>query len=174
MKMLHVAAKFVKNKNDLVQIYKTFIRSRLEYSCELWHSSLSKNNESDIERVQKSAIKVILKDKYGSYKNALKVLGLETLYDRRERLCLNFAKKCLKIENFKKLFPLRKTSHSMDKRRVEKYLINNISTERYRRSAIPTMKKLLNDEELKLRRVMKSVKSVPREHCFVNSISEKI
>ena len=66
---------------------------------------------------------------------------------------------------------MRKTSHNMDKRRVEKYLINNISTER---SAIPAMKKLLNDEELKLRRVMKSVKSVPREHCIVNSISEKI
>ena len=88
--MLHIAAKFVKNKDDLLQIYKKFIRSSLEYSCVLWHSSLSKNNESDIERVQKAAVKVILKDKYSSYEGALKVLGLESLYDRRERLCLHF------------------------------------------------------------------------------------
>ena len=64
--------------------------------------------------------------------------------------------------------------YSMDKRKVEDFLIENISTERYRRSAIPAMKKLLNNEEFKLKRAMQSVKSVTREHCFVNSISAKI
>ena len=95
MKMLHIAAKFVKNKDDLLQIYKKFIRSRLEYSCVLWHSSLSKNNESDIERVQKAAIKVILKDKYSSYEGALKVLGLESL---------KFYKEMSKDRKFEKAF----------------------------------------------------------------------
>ena len=93
--MLHIAAKFVKNKDDLLQIYKKFIRSRLEYSCVLWHSSLSKNNESDIERVQKAAIKVILKDKYSSYEGALKVLGLESL---------KFYKEMSKDRKFEKAF----------------------------------------------------------------------
>ena len=99
MKMLHIAAKFVKNKDDLLQIYKKFIRSRLEYSCVLWHSSLSKNNESDIERVQKAAIKVILKDKYSSYEGALKVLGLESL---------KFYKEMSKDRKFEKAFPSEK------------------------------------------------------------------
>ena len=57
MRMLHIASKFIKNKQDLIQIYKTFIRSKLEYSCTVWHSSLTKTNESDIERVQKAAVK---------------------------------------------------------------------------------------------------------------------
>ena len=51
------------------------------------------NNEIDLERVQKSALKVILKDKYGDYKSALRKLNIESLFDRRELLCLKFAKK---------------------------------------------------------------------------------
>ena len=68
MKMLHVGSKFMTNNQDLVYLYKTFIRSVLEYSSVVWHSSLSKSNISDIERIQKSAVKVILKDKYTSLK----------------------------------------------------------------------------------------------------------
>ena len=40
-------------------------------------------------------------------------------------------------------------------------------------SAIPAMKKMLNEEEMKLKRAMKNI-IVPREHCFNNSISVKI
>ena len=39
MKMIHVAAKFVNNDQDMVYLYKTFIRSILEYSAVVWHSS---------------------------------------------------------------------------------------------------------------------------------------
>ena len=99
---------------------------------------------------------------------------MESLYERRSNLCLKFAKKCLRIENFKKLFPHKKTKHDMKKRNVEKFLINNIVTERYKRSAIPAMKKMLNEEELKLKRAIQNIDIVPRELCFSNSISAKI
>ena len=124
MKMLHVASKFIKNIDDLLHIYKTFIRSRLEFSCTVWDSSLSKNNEYDIERIQKSALKIILKNKYINYENALKIVNLESLHDRRERLCLRFAKKCLKMESFKKLFPVRNNNHDMEKRKAEKFMLS--------------------------------------------------
>ena len=174
MRMLHIASKFIRNRNDLLHIYKTFIRSRLKYSCVLWHSSLSKTNENDIERVQKAALKVILKKDYGCYENALKLLDIESLFDRRSRLCLKFAKKCLKLENFKKLFPYNETKHKMKKRIFEKYLVQNVSTERHKNSAINAMRKMLNEEELKLQRAMKSFDIVPRELRFLNSISVKI
>ena len=61
----------------------------------------------------------------------------------------------------------------MKKRKFEKYLINNINTERYKRSAVPYMKKMLNEEEVKLKKALKNL-SVTREHCYVNSISVKI
>ena len=53
-----------------------------------------------------NAVKIIMKDDYKDYHSALKFLNLETLSDRRNKLCIKFAKKCLKIENMKKLFPL--------------------------------------------------------------------
>ena len=99
---------------------------------------------------------------------------MESLYERRSNLCLKFAKKCLRNENFNKLFPHKKTKHDMKKRNVEKFLINNIVTERYKRSAIPAMKKMLNEEELKLKRAIQNIDIVPRELCFSNSISAKI
>ena len=120
MRMLHITSKFIKNKQDLIHIYKTFIRSKLEYCCTVWHSSLSKTNVNDIERIQKSAVKLILKENYENYESALKLLNLDTLFKRREKLCLRFAKKCLKIENFKQLFPVRKSKHDMHKRKSEK------------------------------------------------------
>ena len=62
----------------------------------------------------------------------------------------------------------------MKKRNVERFLINNIVTERYKRSAVPAMKKMLNEEDLRLKRAMQNINIVPREHCFINSISKKI
>ena len=115
------------------------------YSLVVWHSSLTKTNENDLERVEKSALKLILKEEYRDYKNALKVLAVESLFERREKLCLKIAKKCLKNENFRKLFPLRKTSHVMERRKTEKYLISNMNTEIYKKSAIPSMLRLLQD-----------------------------
>ena len=49
----------------------------------MWHSGLSDENKQDLERIQKSALKVILKDSYKSYEHALNVLEMETLDDRR-------------------------------------------------------------------------------------------
>ena len=128
----------------------------------------------DIESDQKSAMKVILKENYVDYEQSLKLLDLESLHDRRERLCLRFARKCLKMENFKKLFPVRKLNHEMIKRKTEKYLIKHINTERYMKSAIPAMQRALNKEELKLRKLVVDSNIVPREHCFRKPISVKI
>ena len=92
-----------------------------------------------------------MKENYRDYKTALKTLNIESLYDRREKLCLKFARKCLKDDNFKKLFPYRKSKHSMDMIKAEKFHIKQINTERYRKSAINAMLRLLNEEDLKMK-----------------------
>ena len=156
MRVLHRAAQFSSNKQDLLVIYKMFIRSKLEQSASVWHSSLSKCNESDLERVQKSALKVILRDEYKSYKDALKILNIESLFERRELLCLKFAKKGLKLTNFKNMFPIQVTKHSMEKRILNKYKINSAKTERYFRSSIPYMQRKLNSYENDLKTIINS------------------
>ena len=149
MRMLHIAAKFTKNREHLIQIYKTFIRSNLEFSSNVWHSSLTKENRQDLERVQKAALKVILNSEYKDYEEALKLTGLQSLDDRREMIGLRFVKNSLKNVNFSKLFPLKKVKHVMNVRNPQKYLINKANTERYRRSAVPYLQRVLNKENCK-------------------------
>ena len=122
------------------------IRSKLEQSAVFWHSSLTKKNISDLERVQKSALKLILRERYINYRNALNVIGIDSLEMRREKLCLKFAKACLKHEKLTDLFPKSKKDHSMDKRVKEVYSIRRANTERFRKSAIINMQKMLNNE----------------------------
>ena len=62
MQLLHKMAEFNASVEDMKTIYITFIRSILEQSCSVWHSSLSKENSQSIERVQRCAVKLILKN----------------------------------------------------------------------------------------------------------------
>ena len=140
MRMLYMASKFTRNKSHLEHIYKTFIRSRLEYASNLWHSSLTVANRNDIERIQKSAMKVLFKSDYHSYLKSLKILKMESLYDRRERLSLNFAQKCLKQNRLSDMFPKNLNNSNIIVRSKESFLVNHANTERYRKSAIPFCK----------------------------------
>ena len=94
--------------------------------------------------MQKCALRIILGDKYKDYKNALKVIKLDSLEERREKLCLRFAKQCLRNEKLKSLFPKKVNNHLMEKRKGQKFVVTKALTERYRRSSIPSMQRLLN------------------------------
>ena len=71
MKLLTTAASFTNSKADLKAIYLTYIRSVIEQSCVVWHSSLTKKNRRDLERIQKAAVKVIMGDQFQNYKKGL-------------------------------------------------------------------------------------------------------
>ena len=61
MALLRKVASFGAPLEDLKTIYVLFIRSILEQSATVWHSSLSEENIKDLERVYKSAVRMILK-----------------------------------------------------------------------------------------------------------------
>ena len=132
MKILHSAAKFTSNISDLKVIYKQYIRSVLEYGANVWHSGLTNQNKNDIERLQKSSLKIILRNNYESYQKALKFLNMDSLEKRREKLNMNFAKKCLK-----NLFELNVKPHSIKTRDIVKYKVKKLrKKERYKISSI--------------------------------------
>ena len=135
----------------MVNIYILYIRSILEQSCAIWHSTLTEENRSDLERVQKNALRNILKEKYSSYTEALKTLKLETLNERREKLIIKYGKQCTKLEQTKYLFPLKKKDHLMKTRTSEPYEEVSSHTNRYRNSTIPYIQRLLNSEHKKKR-----------------------
>ena len=149
MQLLRKVASFGTPTEDLVNVYILFIRSLLEQSAVVWHSSLTQENIDDLERVQKSAAKVILQENYIGYKKSLQRLNLETLYDRREQLCLNFARSCIKNPKFNDMFPKNMKTHSMELRNPEVFKVDHANTERYRKSAIIYMQHLLNEDEEK-------------------------
>ena len=146
MELLHRVASFGTPVEDLKMLYILFIRSILEQSATVWHSSLTEENISDLERVQKSAIKVILQEKYNGYQNGLAQLGLEDLKSRREQLCLDFAKKCTKNKKLSHMFPINNKSHDMNTRREDFYKVQHANTGRLQKSPIIYMQKLLNDD----------------------------
>lgn len=59
MELLRKVASFGTNHEELTNIYILFVRSLLEQSATVWHSSLTEDNKNDLERVQKTALKVI-------------------------------------------------------------------------------------------------------------------
>ena len=78
---------------------------------------------------------MILMDNYMSYENALKVLDLETLSDRRENLCLSFARKCLKNERMSQYFEKNEKEHQMKTRNEEKFKVSMAHTEKMKKIA---------------------------------------
>ena len=147
MELLRKVASFGTSEDELKNIYILYIRSLLEQSCTVWHSALTDENASDLERVQKSAMKVILQEKYHGYKNALNKLDLESLSERREQLCLKFAQKCVKNNKAKHMFPLNNKSHNMNTRNTDKYQVQHANTGRLKDSSIIYMQNLLNANE---------------------------
>ena len=149
MRLLHKLVDFGVPTADLVNIYILYVRSILEQSCQVWHSSLTLGNFQDLERVQKNALKIILQDEYISYSNALDRTGIATLFERRGELCLKFAKSCLKHREMSRMFPLNNVPTVMNTRHRNKYRVTACRTERLKSSAIPYLQNLLNSNSSK-------------------------
>ena len=79
LQLLHKISDFDASLNDMKDIFVLFIRSILEQSSPVWHSSLTQENIDDLEFVQQSALRIILNDMYKTYKNALNILEMYSL-----------------------------------------------------------------------------------------------
>ena len=95
---------------------------------------------------------------YSLWKGIESLLGIMRLSDRREAICLKFAKNCLRMDNFKRLFPMHISKHEMKTRHEEKYNVSKINGKRYSSSAIPNMLRLLNKECKEKKEIMKNLK----------------
>lgn len=97
--------------------------------------------------------------KYDEYDEALKYLRKKNIWkekklsERRKKLSLSFAKKCIKHEKAKQLFPLN--NHIKHLR--ERFKINFASSERYKKSSIPYMQNLFNQNERKKVELKRSI-----------------
>ena len=110
MQLIRSVQSFGGTQEELVHLWKNFCRSVLEQSCVIWGPSLTQENIKNLERTQKTFAKLILKEKYKSYDQALVKLNLDTLERRRQDLCLRFAKDGIKPTNIMTYFQQTKRS----------------------------------------------------------------
>ena len=127
-------------------VYTKEIRSLLELAVPAWHSGLTFKQSTDIERVQKVAVQIILSDcstgkSDFTYDMALVVLNLEPLYVRRERLCLSFATKTLKSRH-KNIFSINGSQYNTRGR--SKFSETHSNTKRFYNSPVNYLTRLLN------------------------------
>ena len=134
------------SQEELVEVYITQIRCLLEFSVAVWNSGLTKVQVSQIERVQKCALAVILDKEYNHYNRALQIVGLKTLCERRKELCSKFATKALKNDKFTNWF-CPNQQHGMDTRSIKPPLkAVSARTCRFEKSPLAYLTRLLNDK----------------------------
>ena len=133
--------------DDLVDVYTKQVRCVLELAVAAWSPGITSGQVTQIERVQKAAFAVILGDDYIDYRNALAMLGLQTLCERRKALCLKFGKKSVKSEKFKHWFVERHVPEEQTQTRSTKTSLLPVDTrtKRYSKSPIPYLTSLLNE-----------------------------
>ena len=90
---------------------------------------------------------MVFKEKFKNYENTQIILNLYSLEQRRNLLYLKFAKNGLKNKNLNDLFPTNNKEHKMNTRSNEKFKVQFANTERFKKSSIITMQKMLNEDE---------------------------
>ena len=143
MVILHNLFQFNMPIMELLNIYILYIRSLVEQSSVVWHSSITQDECLEIERVQKIALRIIMGQNYVTYENALCITGIMTLKERRDHLSARFAAKCAKSEKSRHMFPLNGLN-VFNTRHHEAYFVTPARTKRLANSAIPTMQRILN------------------------------
>ena len=150
--MLKRLKKLGAGQSEMLDVYFKQIRCILEFAVAVWTPGLTSGEDSQIERVQKCALHVILGDRYESYSQSLDELGVEKLSDRRSILCLNFAKR---LENHPKysnwfnpaeeIIPPTMSTRSDKAMLQTKYTPVPFRTDRYGNSPIPFLTEALNN-----------------------------
>ena len=131
--------------DHLVRVYCEFVRPILEYASPVWHSSLPIGLSNDIEAIQRRAMRIILWPSKMSYETALLQLDMEPLSVRRDQQLKRFGLSLLSNARTSELLT-RRTSRLFRERlrSTNDYVIPRARTDRYAKSAVPSIVRLLN------------------------------
>ena len=130
--------------DDVLKIFNVIVRSTLEYAVPTYHPMLNIDLRDRIESIQKRACRII----FGwncNYDKLVEDGKVELLETRREKMTLNFAKKCISNDRFKHWFK-EKTRSEYNLRTEDKYEELFARTERMKKSPLFYMRRALNAE----------------------------
>ena len=143
-------------KGELVTAWTSILRPITEYAVPLWHSGLTDYDINRIEMLQKRVLSIIfgiefvdfrkhykIGDSLLTYDDALKSIGLSSLKHRREVLTSKFALDTVRSQKHSDLFIKNQNDYMTTRNRL--FLMeHNCLTDRYNKSAVPYMTRLLN------------------------------
>ena len=122
---------------DLLHYYKSVIRSVIEYACPVWQSSLTDDQLTRLENLQRRAVKIIT----GStdYEFICTVKSIELISVRLNNLAHKFfIKICRPNDCLHSILPAERDINSTQRlRNVKKYPAISARTERYLKSFVP-------------------------------------
>ena len=149
--MLRRLRKLGASQSEMFDIYCKQVRCVLEFGVAVWAPGLTQAQATQIERVQKCALHVILGVKYETYENSLEILNTEKLSARRYNLCLKFIKRCESSEKYSSWLKVSEKSKAPN---MQTRSSNNVQTkykpvpfrtERYGKSPLPYLTTILNN-----------------------------
>ena len=127
----------------LIDVYKKEVRSLLEIAVPAWHGGLTVCQSDEIERVQKTAMCIILGERLPS-EEARDILGLELLSERRQKICKNFAKKTLSSKH-SDMFEKNSNAKHYETRFRNQFTHSKCNTQRFYNSPINHLTRILNE-----------------------------
>ena len=135
LKVLDVDPLFV------ADVYQKEVRSILELAVPAWHPGLTAKLSTELERVQKVAVSIIL-GKSVTYSVGMSLLNLDPLTKRRENLCKKFAKKTL---NSKHAEIFERNDCPRQTRYLQKFKHPICHTRRFYNSPVNYLTRILNN-----------------------------
>ena len=128
--------KFGASEGKLLELYKLFVRSGIEFASPLWSNALTKSNLNQLERIQARITDLIIGPNDLSYNDRLQRLNIVKLEDRLKMNSARFSDKMIRDPRFQFLFP--RSSNTMNTRNKNVYVETFCKTNRMYYSAIPS------------------------------------
>ena len=142
-RLVELGAKF----EDVLMTYCQRVRVHVEINTPLWTFSISQKLSDKIEKLQKSAVYIMLpllgKHTNLHYNNIIEIMGLDLLKERRLLLSDEFVRKMFKHPEHRKMFTL---CEGRTTRAGRKVIVPQGKTRRYQNSSIPSLAELLNSQ----------------------------
>ena len=133
----------------LLTVYCVMLRPILEYCHVIYHSMITKEQSSQLENMQRMAMKII----YGfdqKYSDILSTTGIKKLEERRTLAFQKFAVTISQSERYKEWFEKTDVTARMELRNVNLYKEKYARTQRLYNSPLYAMRRYLNERDREL------------------------
>ena len=134
---------------DLAKLYQVLVVPTLDYAVPVYHSQLTQEQSDGLEKMQARALKIIFGYEH-SYRELLEMSGIESLWERREKLMDKFITKLAANERFAGKWLPRKEFQHHDLRKELVYKEKFARTERLYRSPKYYIRRRLNEKRYEL------------------------